>query len=80
MPVSSRAWRGAATSASRTGLTARADRDEAPAERPAGATRASSASVFHAPQPGHWPCHLAASVPQAEQTNTLEGLAMVHGH
>ena len=72
MPVERRAWRSARTSARRTGLTARP-----PAFGARESARASSASVFHAPQPGHWPCHLADSVPQAEQTKTVVGRAMV---
>ena len=40
-----------------------------PGLRAAGA-RASSASVFHSPQPGQRPCHLGLSWPQAEQTKT----------
>jgi len=38
---------------------------------PAGADRCSSTSVFHSPQPGHWPSQRGASAPQAEQTWTL---------
>jgi hypothetical protein len=47
--------------------------DVAP-ERAAGASRRSS--VFHSPQPGHWPCHLGESAPQAEQTKTVLGRAI----
>ena len=80
IPVDSRAWRSARTSDSRTGFTGRPAAARPPRARAGAAARASSASVFHAPQPGHWPCHLADSVPQAEQTNTVVGRAMVHGH
>src|SRR5204862_174875 len=72
IPVDSRSWRSAFTSASRTGF---AGRPPAGADLRASA-RASSASVFQAPQPGHCPCHLADSVPQAEQTKTVVGRAM----
>jgi serine/threonine-protein kinase len=34
-------------------------------------------SVFHSPQAGHWPDQRGASAPQAEQTKTVRGLAMV---
>jgi hypothetical protein len=43
------------------------------AERDAGAAASgfSSTSVFHSPQPGQRPCHLALSFPQAPQTKTV---------
>jgi hypothetical protein len=73
MPVCSRGTRSARTSASGTGRRAAAGRAASPPPR------ASSASVFHSPQPGQRPCHFAASAPQAEQTNTDVARAMVQG-
>ena len=70
-----RACFGASTSASRTGFTARPPWLRA---RRGALPRVSSASVFQAPQPGHCPCHLADSAPQAEQMKTDVGLGMVH--
>ena len=82
MPVASRGARSAATSRSGTGRPAGpAARSAAAAAPPAapparGAGARSSASVFHSSQPGHWPCHLAATWPQAEQTKTVVGRAI----
>jgi hypothetical protein len=61
-PVSMRGTCSAPTSASRRTGGAPA------AGRPAGAApgRASS-SVFHAPQPGHWPCHFGVTAPHSAQ-------------
>ena len=77
IPVASRATRSAATSASRTGRTAPATRAAAAAAGPARASRRSSTSVFHAPQPGQRPCHFVASAAQAEQMKTVAGRGMV---
>ena len=80
MPVASRGARSAATSRSGTGRPAgppppRGPRP--PAEPAAGRARGvgarSSASVFQASHSGHWPCHLAAMWPQAEQAKTVVG-------
>ena len=36
-------------------------------KRDAGATAILSTSVFHAPPPGHWPCHFGAWFPHSVQ-------------
>ena len=76
MPVDRRTWRSARTSASRTGRAAFAGAPPPPPRLDAAGARVSSASVFQALQPGHWPCHFADSVPQAEQTKTVVGRGM----
>ena len=38
--------------------------------------RVSSTSVFHSPQPGHWPIQRGVSAAQAEQMKTVVGRAM----
>ena len=75
IPVDRRTWRSARTSARRTGLAAFVAPPPPPRLAATGA-RVSSASVFQALQPGHWPCHFADSDPQAEQTKTVVGRAM----
>ncbi len=71
MPVSMRWTAGASTSLSRTGRNARrAAALPPPAPRAETGARASSASVFHSPQPGQRPCHLGDSWPQALQAKT----------
>ena len=48
-----------------------------PARAPRGAAplgARSSASVFHSPHDGHWPCHFGVCAPHAEQANTEVGL------
>jgi hypothetical protein len=71
MPVWSRACVTAFTEESGTGFDA---------VRFAGAAAAaplvSSLSVFHAPQPGHWPSQRGASAPQEEQTKTVVARGM----
>lgn len=70
MPVSMRATAGAWTSPSGTGRSARRALLEPPRVPAAAGARASSASVFHSPQPGQRPCHLGDSCPQALQAKT----------
>ena len=72
------------TSPRRTGRRARAPARRppaAPAPRPpaAGAGRASSASVFHWPQPGQRPCHLGLSCPHSVQAYTVAERAITRG-
>ena len=78
IPVFSRGIRGAWTSDSVTGLTARPAgapvRAEGPRDPPGTAT--SSLSVFHSPQPGHCPIHFAEEWAQAEQTKRVVGRAI----
>jgi hypothetical protein len=50
-----------------------------PPARAGGATRASSTSEFHSPQPGQRPCHLGLSWPQAEQLKTVAERAICRG-
>ena len=76
IPVFSRANFGASTSCSRCGLTA-ATRFAGDAARPPPPPRVSSLSVFHSPQPGHWPIQRGVSAAQAEQTKAVDARAMV---
>ena len=71
MPVRSRGIRGASTSASVTGRTARPR--GAPPRPVAAAATVSSVSVFHSPQPGHWPIQRGESCPHWEQTWRVVG-------
>ena len=67
------------TSRSATARAARPRRAAPPRAGAAAAARAgarSSTSVFHSPQPGHWPCQRASAWPQAEQTWMVDGRAM----
>jgi hypothetical protein len=70
--VRRRGARSALTSRSGTGRTAGPRLRAARAPPPLGAR--SSASVFHSPHDGHWPCHFGVCAPQAEQANTEVGL------
>jgi hypothetical protein len=63
---------GASPSASATGRSGAAARADG---RPVGAAAGtSSTNVFHSPQPGQRPCHLALSCAQALQTWTVRGI------
>src|SRR3954451_11739378 len=80
MPVCSRATASARTSRRATGRAA-AVRPLPPAPPPparplAAAGARPSTSVFHAPQPGHWPCQRASAWPHSEQTWIVVGRGM----
>ena len=80
MPVARRGARSACTSRSADGRRRARRRGRAPPgarARPAAARGArSSTSVFHSPQAGHWPCHLAATWAQEAQTKTVSERAI----
>ncbi len=85
MPSDQRAAAGASPSSPEPSGTAelaatsgRAARRAAPAF--AGAETALAESVFHSPQWGHWPCHLAVCPRQASQTKAVAVRATVGGN
>ena len=76
IPVRSRGTGEVSTSASGRGRAGAAPREPPRGRRGRPPPARSSTIVFHASQPGHWPCQRGVGCPHAEQTWMVVGRAM----